>query len=50
MQVLSKALANWDLSCLNLQSPEAVESKEHPEKEQAFICNLKVGFGTISHC
>jgi len=47
IQVLSKALANWDLSCLNLQSPEAVESKEHPEKEQAFICNLKEHWLTV---
>ena len=39
---VSKALENWNLSCVNLQSPEAVESREHPETEEAFICNLRV--------
>lgn len=42
LQVLSKALENWSLSCTNLDSPEAKHSKAHPEQEQAFICNLEV--------
>ena len=41
VQVLGKALEHWNLSCTNLDSPEATESKAHPEDEQAFICNLQ---------
>lgn len=42
LQVLSKALENWNLSCTNLDSPDAVGSRAHPEDEEAFICNLQV--------
>lgn len=42
MQVLSKALDVWGLTCDNLMSEENRESAAHPEREEAFICNLKV--------
>lgn len=42
MQVLSKALHVWGLTCDNLMSEENRESAAHPERENAFICNLKV--------
>lgn len=42
MQVLQKALDIFGLSCQNLDSPECMESAQHPENEVAFICNLRV--------
>lgn len=42
MQVLQKALDVFGLSCRNLDSPECMESAQHPENEVAFICNLRV--------
>ena len=42
VQVLSKALEVWGLTCDNLRSEENRESAAHPEREEAFICNLKV--------
>ncbi len=42
MQVLQKALDVFGLSCQNLDSPECMESAQHPENEVAFICNLRV--------
>ena len=42
VQVLSKALDVWGLTCDNLMSEENRDSAAHPERENAFICNLKV--------
>ena len=50
VQVLSKAMEHWNLSCTNLDSPEATESKAHPENEQAFICNLQAIFPLSLFC
>ena len=44
MQVLSKALDVWGLTCDNLMSEENREAAAHPEREDAFICNLKVAW------
>ena len=41
-QVLSSALDVFGLSCQNLDGSDCVESAAHPEKENAFICNLRV--------
>ena len=40
--MLSKALDVWGLTCDNLMSEENRDSAAHPERENAFICNLKV--------
>ena len=32
----------FGLSCANLDSADCVESAAHPEREQAFLCNLRV--------
>ena len=42
-QVLSKALEVWDLQCIPQEAPDMVAARQHPEREQAFICNLEVG-------
>ena len=47
MQVLQKALDVFGLSCQNLDSPECMESAQHPENEVAFICNLRVSSGYL---
>ena len=44
VQVLSKALEVWGLTCENLMSEDNRESAAHPERETAFICNLKVAW------
>ncbi|CAL8466973.1 g6509 [Coccomyxa elongata] len=41
IQVLSKALQVFGLSCINLDNPEVVQSAVQPELEEAFICNLR---------
>ena len=45
MQVLAKALEVWSLNLHPLDSPDMRQTAEHPEQEDAFICNLQV-----SHC
>ena len=42
-QVLSKALEVWDLQCIPQEAPDMAIARQHPEREQAFICNLQVG-------
>ena len=42
MQVISKALEVWDLTCENLKSEEYRASVAQPERESAFVCNLRV--------
>ena len=41
-QVLSKALEVWDLQCIPQEAPDMATARQHPEREQAFICNLQV--------
>lgn len=41
-QVLAKALEVWNLSLQPLDAPDMRVSAEHPEQEDAFICNLQV--------
>ena len=43
-QVLSKALEVWDLQCIPQEAPDMATARQHPEREQAFICNLQVGW------
>lgn len=43
VQVLSKALEVFGLSCTNVDNPACIEAAARPEQEQAFICNLRVG-------
>ena len=40
--MLSKALEVFGLGCRNLDSADCAESAAHPEREHAFICNLRV--------
>ncbi len=39
--MLSKALEVWGLTCENLASEECRAAAAHPEREVAFICNLR---------
>jgi hypothetical protein len=48
-QVLSKALEVFGLSCQNLDSPACAESAAHPERERAFLCNLRVRCTAVGH-
>lgn len=42
MQVLSKALEIWGLSCPSLDSPNMIAFNQNPTMAQAFMCNLRV--------
>ena len=42
VQVLSKAMEVFGLSCANLDGADCAETAAHPEREQAFLCNLRV--------
>ncbi|KAK9789207.1 hypothetical protein WJX73_000078 [Symbiochloris irregularis] len=41
IQVLGKALHNWGVSYDSLDSPDMQAAAQHPDQEQAFICNLR---------
>ncbi len=41
-QVISKALEVWGLTCENVKSEECRASTAQPERETAFVCNLRV--------
>lgn len=45
--VLAKALEVWNLSLQPLDAPDMRVSAEHPEQEDAFICNLQEHWFTI---
>ncbi|KAF6769199.1 hypothetical protein AHF37_10844, partial [Paragonimus kellicotti] len=47
--VISRALAIWSLELVPFlrQSPEAVAAREHPENQNAFICNFRQHWFTI---
>ena len=42
LQVLSKALEVWGLTCPSLDSPDVRALRQQPELADAFICNLQV--------
>ena len=41
LQVLAKALEVWNLTLQPLDAPEMQSTAQHPEQENAFICNLQ---------
>eukprot|EP01129_Flabellula_baltica_P001241 TRINITY_DN11137_c0_g1_i1.p1 TRINITY_DN11137_c0_g1~~TRINITY_DN11137_c0_g1_i1.p1 ORF type:complete len:330 (-),score=61.39 TRINITY_DN11137_c0_g1_i1:71-1060(-) len=41
IQVLSQALATFDISCESILHESMADSRLHPENEEAFICNLQ---------
>ena len=41
LQVLAKALEVWNLILQPLDAPEMQSTAQHPEQENAFICNLQ---------
>ncbi|KAA3672831.1 Ataxin-3 [Paragonimus westermani] len=49
VQVISRALAIWSLELVPFlrQSPEAMAGREHPENQNAFICNFRQHWFTI---
>ncbi|KAK3272673.1 hypothetical protein CYMTET_19044 [Cymbomonas tetramitiformis] len=47
IQVLSKALELWQLTCLPITNPAAGAAQHEPEKEMAFLCNLREHWFTI---
>ncbi|KAL3148824.1 hypothetical protein ABBQ32_001704 [Trebouxia sp. C0010 RCD-2024] len=47
VQVLAKALEVWNLSLQPLDAPDMRISAQHPEQEDAFICNLQEHWFTI---
>lgn len=49
IQVLNRALQIWNLQCVPLEAPEAVDARSDPQKQSAFICHLQVN-GSVSLC
>ena len=41
-QVLGQAMQIWGISYTNIDSPDMTEAAQHPDQQQAFICNLRV--------
>ena len=46
-QVLLRTLDAWGLAAVPLDSPEAAAAKAEPQREQAFICNLREHWFTV---
>lgn len=48
LQVLAKALEVFNLNLEPLDAPNMRPSAQHPEQEDAFICNLQVSLQTTA--
>ena len=49
LQVLAKALEVWNLTLQPLDAPEMQGTAQHPEEENAFICNLQASASPLLH-
>ncbi|KAI8384786.1 Josephin-domain-containing protein [Radiomyces spectabilis] len=47
IQVIQQALSVWNLELIPWRSEEAIEAREHPENEAAYICNLHQHWFTL---
>ena len=50
IQVLTRALEQWNLKCLPVMSQEAGTAWQAPQRERAFICNLDRHWLTLRRC
>ena len=50
IQVLTRALEQWNLKCLPVMSQEAGNAWQAPQRERAFICNLDRHWLTLRRC
>ena len=47
--MLAKALEVWNLTLQPLDAPEMQSTAQHPEQENAFICNLQASAQPLLH-